>query len=290
MSIVSLKLKYAAAASLTVLFGTIAVMSLLAWQYQVDSQRLGTLAQGYTRERVAEELQARATAMAQHAADAATPALQPGGEASLAERLQRFVDDKTVSAIVVRDAAGQVLFQWRRPGGVRPGVLEGQALQSIQTTVAIPSEGIETSKTLGEVRMVLAQAAPPERTGSLVARLNEASRADLQRTLLLVGTLAGLGGLIGAVFGWRAGRRLERPIAACIRSAERISQGDYTRPLDVWRKDELGELQHALERMRGKLRQTTINKNYLHNVLNSMNDAVFVTSPDGVVKVANSAA
>ena len=42
--------------------------------------------------------------------------------------------------------------------------------------------------------------------------------------------------------------------------------------------------------MRGKLRQTTINKNYLHSVLNSMTDAVFVTSPDGVIKVANSAA
>ena len=32
----------------------------------------------------------------------------------------------------------------------------------------------------------------------------------------------------------------------------------------------------------GELRQTTINKNYLHSVLNSMTDAVFVTSPDGV--------
>ena len=41
--------------------------------------------------------------------------------------------------------------------------------------------------------------------------------------------------------------------------------------------------------MRGKLRQTTINKDYLYSVLNSMTDAVFVTSPDGVVKMANSA-
>ena len=40
---------------------------------------------------------------------------------------------------------------------------------------------------------------------------------------------------------------------------------------------------------RGKLRQTTINKDYLYSVLNSMTDAVFVTSPDGVIKMANSA-
>src|SRR5256885_7806900 len=42
--------------------------------------------------------------------------------------------------------------------------------------------------------------------------------------------------------------------------------------------------------MRGRLRLSTINKNYLHSVLNSMTDAVFVTSPDGVIKMANSAA
>jgi signal transduction histidine kinase len=58
----------------------------------------------------------------------------------------------------------------------------------------------------------------------------------------------------------------------------------------VGRRDELGELQAAPERMRQKLRQTTINKNYLTNVLGSMTDAVFVTSPDGVIRMANQSA
>src|SRR5258705_11851350 len=42
--------------------------------------------------------------------------------------------------------------------------------------------------------------------------------------------------------------------------------------------------------MRQKLRQTTITKNYLNIVLNSMNDAVLVTSPDGTIKGVNDAA
>ena len=81
-----------------------------------------------------------------------------------------------------------------------------------------------------------------------------------------------------------------RPISTLIKSADRIAQGDYSRPLEVGRRDELGELQAALERMRQKLRQTTINKNYLTNVLGSMTDAVFVTSPDGVIRMANQSA
>ena len=46
----------------------------------------------------------------------------------------------------------------------------------------------------------------------------------------------------------------------------------------------------ALEHMRYKLRQTTITKNYLNSVLNGMTDAVFVSSPDGVVRIVNQAA
>jgi diguanylate cyclase (GGDEF)-like protein/PAS domain S-box-containing protein len=290
MSVVSLKLKYAAAAFLTVLLGTLTVMGLLAWQHQVDSQRLGNVAQSFSRERIAQELQARAAATAHHAAESAAAALQSGDGALLAQRMQRFVDDKTVAAIVVRDTTGEVLYQWHRRGAEQSGGLQWQVLQPIRAMVAERPAGIETPRTLGEIRIVVLQAGSTERAASLVARLDEVSRADLRKAVLLAAILAGLGGLAGAAFAWRAGRKLEQPITALIRSAERIGQGDYTRPLDVLRKDELGELQHALERMRGKLRQTTINKNYLHNVLNSMTDAVFVTSPDGVIKVANSAA
>ena len=91
-----------------------------------------------------------------------------------------------------------------------------------------------------------------------------------------------MGGIAAAGLAWRAGRKLEQPIVALIKSAERIGQGDYTRPLDVARRDEIGELQQALERMRYKLRQTTITKDYLNSVLNGLTDAVFVTSPTTV--------
>jgi diguanylate cyclase (GGDEF)-like protein/PAS domain S-box-containing protein len=93
-------------------------------------------------------------------------------------------------------------------------------------------------------------------------------------------------GLAGA---WFIARQLSGPIIALVKSADRIGQGDYTRPLAVVRQDELGDLQFALERMRQKLNETTITKNYLNTVLNSLSDAVLVTSPDGIVKSCNEA-
>jgi diguanylate cyclase (GGDEF)-like protein/PAS domain S-box-containing protein len=102
--------------------------------------------------------------------------------------------------------------------------------------------------------------------------------------------LAAAGAVAAAALVWRAVNQLQSPVASLIHSAERIGQGDYSRPVEVRRQTGLGELQQALERMRGRLRQSTINKSYLDSVLNSMTDAVFVTSPEGVIKVANSAA
>jgi PAS domain S-box-containing protein len=85
-------------------------------------------------------------------------------------------------------------------------------------------------------------------------------------------------------------RQLASPLAALVKSADQIGEGDYSRPLAVVRRDEIGDLQFALERMRQNLNETTITKNYLNTVLNSLSDAVLVTAPDGTIKSCNQAA
>ena len=114
--------------------------------------------------------------------------------------------------------------------------------------------------------------------GSQIVRM----RGLLARIILPLVAL----GLLGA---WFIARQLARPISALIKSADRMGEGDYTRPLHVARRDELGELQLSLERMRQKLSETTITKNYLDIVLNSLSDSVIVTSPDGLIKSCNEA-
>ncbi len=125
---------------------------------------------------------------------------------------------------------------------------------------------------------------------ALRAQLERGERADFH---IWVWIIAVAGGLITALLGgvaWLLARRLERPIVELIRSAERIGEGDYTRPHQVTSNDEIADLELALDRMRQSLQQTTITKNYLTTVLNSMNDAVLVTDPDGTIKRINEAA
>jgi diguanylate cyclase (GGDEF)-like protein/PAS domain S-box-containing protein len=284
----SFKLKYAASAFLVVLIAAAAVIGLFLTRHDDDTRTLGRLAEEATREGVAPELAARAQALAAHAADSIAGAVRAGDDSGMVRRLQPFMDDPTVASVRVSGTAGQVLFQWQRSESETRGALAATATAPVRTYVEnIP--GAATPTTLAQLTLGLQQAAPVSAV-TVGGRLRAANMARARLTWQLGLSLAGLGAMIAGLLAWRALGQLQRPVDALIRSAERIGQGDYTRPVEVRRDDALGELEQAVERMRARLRQSTINKSYLHSVLNSMTDAVFVTSPDGVIKIANAAA
>jgi diguanylate cyclase (GGDEF)-like protein/PAS domain S-box-containing protein len=93
-----------------------------------------------------------------------------------------------------------------------------------------------------------------------------------------------------AWFAFLHGRRIAQALQQLNDSTSRMSAGDFTQPVRTLRRDELGDLQRTIDQMRQNLADTTVNKNYLDNVLNSMSDAVFVARPDGTIKFTNSAA
>ena len=287
MNRLSLKLKYVALAVAAMMAAALLLGGLLFWHARSESRLLSTIATTEYRGAVGEELQARAAAVASHVADSAAPALLAGDRDALAAQLARFGDDATVTGIEVLGPQGESLYSLARRAAAQAPLIERSAAQPVRAQVpGFP--GATAPRTLGTARVTLAthDASPAEVGAPLAA----AGRATLRRALYVLAGLLFLGLVTAVALAWWAARGIERPITALIRSADRIGQGDLSRPTDVARRDELGELQQALERMRHKLRQTTITKNYLNSVLTGMTDAVFVTSPEGVIRVANLAA
>ena len=111
---------------------------------------------------------------------------------------------------------------------------------------------------------------------------------DLRLWLVLIA-----GSLITATAVWIAAVRIRRIDAAMnhlIDSAERIGHGAYGVPVQTSGVAELATLEGSLERMRQALTVTTISRDYLDLLLNSMSDAVLAISPDGLVRTENLAA
>ena len=114
--------------------------------------------------------------------------------------------------------------------------------------------------------------------------------AGFERRLLIVAVLGVV--LLGSALtlAWRFLRRVERPMDSMRDVVERLTDGDWTTRVDAPDRDFGADLAHALERLRISLGDHAAAGRALDIMLDSMNDAVFVTSPDGLIKRVNLAA
>jgi diguanylate cyclase (GGDEF)-like protein/PAS domain S-box-containing protein len=102
-----------------------------------------------------------------------------------------------------------------------------------------------------------------------------------------LGTLATL--LMFGVFVWLIVRRQTARVRALKLQAEKLRDADFGEPLLEIRSDELGELAAVFNDMRDRLRSTTISRDYVDSILSGMNEAIIVTSIDGIIKRINRA-
>ncbi len=203
-----------------------------------------------------------------------TPAIRRAG--------QYLLSNPVVVAATVTDVNGRPLF-----AAVRDETWVRTLAAEERRTIKRELGGVDT---LGELQIEVGRAGLLVSARALRAQLDRVEHQTFGRWVwIIAATGLAITGIL-VLGAWLLARRLERPIVELIRSAERIGEGDYTRPHKVTSNDEIADLEVALDRMRQKLRQTTITKDYLNTVLNSMNDAVLVTSASGVIKRVNDAA
>lgn len=114
-------------------------------------------------------------------------------------------------------------------------------------------------------------------------------RADLatmrSRNLALV--LWFLAGALLLTFGVL--RRITRPLTQLIESTEAVSRGRMDAHITVNGSDELRMLADAFNRMLERLESTTVSRDYVANILQSMSEALTVLTPDGRISLANRA-
>jgi diguanylate cyclase (GGDEF)-like protein/PAS domain S-box-containing protein len=280
----SLKTKY-----LLLALGVGAVLSLLLgglayYEHRVDAADVNQLTYATVAQKLEADLETRASSLGEITGSSLAPALSSGNKAAVASIAQRLLDERDIERVEVLDARGGILFSGGDPAAQAAG--DWFVFQSTihSNLVSAPVQRV------GSLRIWMSRAEMQETLASIRKQLESQQGMQIKRMRGLLASITLPLLALGLAGAWFIARQLAGPISALVKSADRIGQGDYTRPLAVVRHDELGDLQFALERMRQKLNETTITKNYLNTVLNSLSDAVFVTSPEGIVKSCNEAA
>ena len=259
--------------------------ALLLYDHRVDSREFNATTFGTVQQKLETDLRHRAQEISNQAAPQLAASLGASNQTELRLIATRLLDDRDVLRVEIRSPSNELLYSKqseRAPPSSLPPLRAETPLTYMAPHVGeLQNASLQVWMSRGSMESVL------RNLGSQM----EGQQADRlrQRLSVFAGVIIPLLTL-AAMGAWLIARSLSRPISALVRTANSIGEGDLSRPLDVKRRDELGQLQDAIERMRQNLRETTITKNYLTTVLNSLGDAVLVTSPDGIVRSSNQAA
>ena len=109
---------------------------------------------------------------------------------------------------------------------------------------------------------------------------------SLTRRTATVGAIFALIGLLAAALLAEA---VTHPLKEVIQATRTLSEGKPVPRLVVRTADEVGELAGAFNEMTRKLRDTTVSRDYLDRVLETMGECLVVTGPDGTITRVNSA-
>ena len=114
---------------------------------------------------------------------------------------------------------------------------------------------------------------------------------EIKRRYFLIALLASVSSLLilGLVL-YRTVRYFLRPVTELAAATTVVGSGDLSHRVAIRSADELGRLADAFNRMTGDLQRTTVSKEYLDSIIETMLDALIVLDGDSRIVMTNRAA
>lgn len=141
--------------------------------------------------------------------------------------------------------------------------------------ILFPVEGNRPLKKIGEVRLGL---------------------SDRENKMIVTARLRELVVFIVSVFAFLAlaeilliNKIVIRPVQKLAAGIQRVARGEFTNPVNIESRDEIGELAASFNKMTGDLQKTTVSRDYVDSIINNMMDSLIVLSPNGRIKTVNRA-
>jgi diguanylate cyclase (GGDEF)-like protein/PAS domain S-box-containing protein len=256
--------------------------------YRDALSRMVTAVVDTNRAVLVDQVDSRSPGATEALANTLAPAVAAADQQRIDTLLKAALKDSGADLIVARDTDGELL-QYAGDLGLGAGIGGGGPLPdgerlTVTTPLVVDGATVGTLQQIFDAGGLLA-------TNVELGRQLAAIRADARRTVL--SQLLGFGALallaIGALAGVLAWRQ-SRTIRSLVAGAERLAQGDFGARLPTERGDELGQLARAFDEMRGRLRDTTVSRDYLDRMIGNMSDAIILAAPDERIVRVNAAA
>lgn len=277
----------------------VAVAAALILQYERSMTEVRETSSRTFAQALRDQFEHRARGLAMVTAEALVNPLALLNVEGTRDVIQAVSAEPDVVSVAVIDHAGLALFSGR-DSSVRPYIVErppapdldltGPTLRAHPGKVEVSAPVRLGDQLLGVVTIGLRTEQIDSRTVALTAQLAQVHHVagqDRYTWLLMIALTVLLGAGLSAVM---MSRGLSRPIEALAAFTAQIGQSDDELRVAIDRTDEIGGLARALEAMRTNLHKTMISRDAFDRILNSMQDGLLVTAPDGTITDANHAA
>jgi PAS domain S-box-containing protein len=110
--------------------------------------------------------------------------------------------------------------------------------------------------------------------------------SEAHRQIFVLGILFSAG---GGFFAYLLATFISSPIKQITEATKKVANGYFNIQIRVDRKDEIGALASAFNKMTEDLRKTTVSKDYFDNIIRSMHDTLIVIGTDAKIRTVNKA-
>lgn len=219
----------------------------------------------------------------------------------ISQLLRAAKEQKNVNYVYVFDLDGRVLHDGtptlEKYGSIVDKTLANRAFSQNKPVASFDRNGLHVvmpirigSQLLGGLVIELSLEDMDRRLGELDKSLTAISSDTVKEYFRYTVTLSAVLLLISLILSITIARNLTTPIRQLSAITRQIGHGDYEIIRPFSRQDELGELADSLRGMALRLKETTVSRTYLDNILKSMLDALLVLDQEGVIKATNDAA
>jgi len=236
-------------------------------------------------ERLRHELEDRGKLLTTVIAANTTDALAMLDVRELRNMISEARDQENVLDAVAFDEEGRVLTDGTVVNSRRHMLISEAAFRHVSGSKSLLVEFDADSMTVTKPLHLGGQVLGGVRLRYSLSGLAE-DQASLARRTATVGAIFALLGVLAAALLAEA---VTRPLNEVIQATRALSEGKPVPRLAVRTADEVGELAEAFNEMTRKLRDTTVSRDYLDRVLETMGECLVVTGPDGTITRVNSA-
>jgi diguanylate cyclase (GGDEF)-like protein/PAS domain S-box-containing protein len=265
---------------------TIIELSMFYVQYRTLAEQIVETGSEEHNSFLAESFERRARAQVHALSDAFAAGTDIDDDESITRSLNRaLLTNPTMSGLRFDKAGGGSIQLGSFPAGVGTST----DTEWSENTVVVPYGVVRGNDTLGTLfgSFQLDQMHAESKAFTERLREQEAQSRRSSYIWIAAGTLLTLllcGGVV-----WLLARNQTHRIRQLKEQATKLKDADFGEPLPAARDDEIGALASVFNDMRDKLRTTTISRDYVDNILSGMNEAIIVTTSDGIIKRINKA-